>query len=211
MPSVIDLAFTSPAPAPYIPEWDTILPSIGSDNVSITTIFVHPILAPIPVAPNWVRTDWPPVNLFSNKLPFQHPPTLPTRHSVDRWFNTHLNLLVILLKSRIPLCRLSVMANPWSSSWLSLLKREFHIASHKASTTNNNYDRASAISAKINLSCESRPPRLDASHIVLPSSASPVSGSYSQCRLRPDMMSDLTNIPPPFHISSSSPVPYRTC
>jgi len=65
-------------------------------------------------------------------------------------------------------------------------------------------------SAKINPASEARAPRPDASDVVFPSSASPASGRHSQRRLRRDVTSDLTHIPPPPHISCSSPPPYLT-
>ena len=65
-------------------------------------------------------------------------------------------------------------------------------------------------SAKINPEPEARAPRPDASDVVFPSSASTASGRHSQRRLRPDVTSDLTHIPPPPHITGSSPHPYLT-
>jgi len=65
-------------------------------------------------------------------------------------------------------------------------------------------------SAKINPASEARVPRPDASDVVFASSASPASERHSQPQLRPDVTSDLTHIPPPPHISCSSPPPYLT-
>jgi len=66
------------------------------------------------------------------------------------------------------------------------------------------------ISAKVNPASESWGPGPDASDVVFPSTVSIASGRHFQCRLRPDVMSDLTDILLPSHISCSSPAPYLT-
>jgi len=71
-------------------------------------------------------------------------------------------------------------------------------------------EKIAPTSAKINLASEARAPCPDASDVVFPSFASPASGRHSKRRLRPDVTSDLTHIPPPPHISCSSPPPYLT-
>jgi len=63
-------------------------------------------------------------------------------------------------------------------------------------------------SARIKPASEAQAPRPDASDVVFPSSASPASGRHSQRRLRPDVTANLTHIPPPPHISCTSPPPY---
>ena len=65
-------------------------------------------------------------------------------------------------------------------------------------------------SARINPVSEARVPSPDASNVVFPSPASLASACHSQRRLRPDVMSDLTDIPPLPHISCSPPAPYLT-
>jgi len=81
--SVLDLAFTSPAPLPFIQEWATDLPSTGSDHVPISIRLAHPISSPPPPAPNWVRTEWPTLQpqLKETKIPL--PPALPTRYALE--------------------------------------------------------------------------------------------------------------------------------
>jgi len=56
-PSVLDLAFVSSSLIPFFQEWTTDLPSTGSNHVPITISIAHPITAPPPPAPKWVRTD----------------------------------------------------------------------------------------------------------------------------------------------------------
>jgi len=63
---------------------------------------------------------------------------------------------------------------------------------------------------KFNPASEAQAPRPDTSKVVFPSTVSPASGRNSQHRLRPQLTSDLTHIPPPPHICCSSPAPYLT-
>jgi len=76
-PSVLDLAFVSPPLMPCFHEWATDLPSTGSDHVPITIRMAHPITTPPPPAPNWVRTDWPTLELLLKETAIPLPPRPP--------------------------------------------------------------------------------------------------------------------------------------
>ena len=143
-PSVLDLAFASSALRPFFQEWTTDLPSTGSDHVPITITIAHPITAPPPLAPNWVRTDWPTLEPLLKETIFPPPPSLPTRHSLEGWFDSHLNSLVALLRAHTPLRRPSIRAKPWWSPLPTTLRKEFHTSARKARASNDPQDRAVA-------------------------------------------------------------------
>jgi len=143
-PSVLDLAFASSSLMPFFQEWTTELPSTGSDHVPITISITHLITAPPPPAPNWVRTDWPTLEPLLKETIVPPPPSLPTRHSLENWFDSHLNTLVALLKAHTPLRRFSIRAKPWWSLLLTTLRKEFHTSARKARASNDPQDRAVA-------------------------------------------------------------------
>ena len=131
-PSVIDLAFASPALAAYFRAWETPLPSTGSDHIPITILLSHPISSPPLPSPNWSKTDWPSLEPLLKECTVPPPPVLPTRLSLEVWFNKHLDSLTALLRVHTPLYRPSTRAKPWWSPLLSTLRMEFHGASRKA-------------------------------------------------------------------------------
>ena len=128
-PSVLDLAFASPALVPFFQEWATDLPSTGSDHVPILIRLAHPIGCPPPLALNWVRTDWPNLEPQLKETNIPPPPALPTKHAFEEWFDSHLGKLIELLKTHTPSCRPSIRAKPWWSPLLSTLRKEFHSSS----------------------------------------------------------------------------------
>ena len=143
-PSVLDLAFASSSLVPFFQGWSSDLRSTGSDHVPITITIAHPIAAPPPPAPNWVRTDWPTLEPLLKEAIIPPPPNLPTKHWLEKWFDSNLNTLVALLKAHTPLRRPSIRAKPWWSPLLSTLRKDFHISAQKARASNNPQDRAVA-------------------------------------------------------------------
>ena len=131
-PSVIDISFASPRLAPFCHHWDTSLPSTGSDHVPITIIVSHLVLSPPMPSPNWALTDWDSLNPLLGELVFPAPPQLPTRLSLEAWFDRHLSILTSRLTSHTPVKRPSHRSKPWWSPILTVLRREFHSASHVA-------------------------------------------------------------------------------
>ena len=63
----------------------------------------------MPLPPNWVRTDWPSVNLFSNKLPFQ--PPLPS--PLDTPLTADLTLTSIYASPFLSLTSHSAACQSW--------------------------------------------------------------------------------------------------
>jgi len=107
-PSHLDRAFASTSLVPFFQDWSTDLPSTGSDHVPINITIAHPIRAPPPPAPNWFRTDWPTLEPLLKEVIIPPPPNLPTRYSLENWFDMNLNTLVALLKTHSPLRRPSI-------------------------------------------------------------------------------------------------------
>ena len=143
-PSVLDLAFASSSLVPFFQDWSTDLPSTGSDHVTITIKIAHPIRVPPPPAPNWVRTDWPTLEPLLKEVIIPPPPNLPTRYSLEKWFDSNLNTLVALLKAHTPLRRPSIRAKPCWSTLLTTLRKDFHTSAWKARAPNDPQDRAVA-------------------------------------------------------------------
>jgi len=142
--SVLDLAFASPALVPFFQEGATDLPSTGSDHVPISIRLAHLITCPPPLAPNWVRTDWPNLQPQLKETNIPPPPALPTKHTFEEWFDFHLGTLIELLKTHTPSCRPSITAKRWWSPLLSTLPKEFHSSSRKARTSDDPQDRVIA-------------------------------------------------------------------
>ena len=139
---MLDLVFASSSLMLFFQEWTTDLPSTGSDHVPITITIVHPITAPPSPNPNWVRTHWPTLEPLLKETIVPPPPNLRTRHSLEAWFDAHLNSLVTLLKAHTPLQRPSIRAKPWWSPLLTTLRKEFHTSTRKARASNDPQDRA---------------------------------------------------------------------
>ena len=143
-PSVLDLSFASSLLLPFCQTWDTPLPSTGSDHVPVQIILSHPFTSSPSPSPNWSLTDWPAlVPLFKN-FTVPPPPPLPTRLSLEAWFDRHLSRLTTLLTSHTPTKRPSYRSKPWWSPLLSLLQKEFHSASRKVRSSHLPTDRATA-------------------------------------------------------------------
>ena len=134
-PSVIDLSFASPGLAPFCHHWEISLPLTSSDHVPITITVSHPILSlPMP-SPNWALTDWDSLTPLLGDLVFPAPPQLPTLLALEAWFDRHLSTLTSLLTSHTPVKRPSQRSKPWWSPLVTVLRREFHSASHGARAT----------------------------------------------------------------------------
>ena len=131
-PSVLDLFFTSPSLLPFCQTWDTPLPSTGSDHVPVQIILSYPLTSPPPPSPNWSLTDWPTLTPLLKDFIVPPPPSLPTRLSLEAWFNRHLSRLTTLLTSHTLTKRPSYRSKPWWSPLLSLLRMEFHSTITKA-------------------------------------------------------------------------------
>ena len=86
-PSVLDLSFASPLLLPFCQTWGIPLPSTGSDHVSVQIILSHPFTSPPPPSLNWSLTDWPALIPFLKDFTFPQPPPLPTRLSLEAWFD----------------------------------------------------------------------------------------------------------------------------
>ena len=143
-PSVIDLSFASPRLAPFCHHWDTSLPSTGSDHVPITITFPHPVLSPPMPSPNWALNNGDSLTPLLGDLVFPAPPQLPTRLSLEAWFDRHLSTLTSLLTSHTPVKRPSHRSKPWWSPLLTILRREFHSASRVARASHLTFDQDAA-------------------------------------------------------------------
>ena len=143
-PSVLDLSFASPSLLPFCQMWDTPLPSTGSDHIPVQIILSHPFTSPPLPSPNWSLTDWPVLAPLLKDFTVPPPPSLPTRLSLEAWFDRHLSPLTTLLTSHTPTKRPSYRSKPWWSPLLSLLRKEFHSASRKARSSHLPTDRATA-------------------------------------------------------------------
>ena len=143
-PAVIDLAFASPRLAPYFHHWDTSLPSTGSDHVPITITVSHSVLSPPMPSPNWALTDWDSLTPLLGDLVFPAPLQLPTRLSLEAWFDRHLATLTSLFTSHTAVKRPSYRSKPWWSPLLTVLRREFHSTSRiaRASRLSSEQDAA---------------------------------------------------------------------
>jgi len=142
--SVLDLAFTSSSLVPFFQDWSTDLPSTGSDHVPITITIAHLIRAPLPPAQNWIRTDWPTLEPLLKEVILPPLPNLPTRYSLEKWFDSNLNTVVVLLTAHTPLRRPSIRAKLWWFLLLTTLRKDFHTSARKARATNDRQDRAVA-------------------------------------------------------------------
>ena len=143
-PSVLDLSFASPSLLPFCQTWDTPLPSTGTDHVPVQLILSHPFTSPPPPSPNWSLTDWPTLVLLLKDFTVPPPPSLPTRLSLEAWFDRHLSRLTTLLTSHTHTKRPSYRSKPWWSPLLSLLRKEFHSATRTARSSHLPADRATA-------------------------------------------------------------------
>ena len=111
-PPVLDLSFASSSLLPFCQTWDTPLPSIGSDHVPVQIILSHPLTSPTPPSPNWSLTDWPALAPLLKDFIVPPPPALPTRLSLEAWFDRHLSCPTTLLTSHTPTKRPSYRSNP---------------------------------------------------------------------------------------------------
>jgi len=147
-PSVIDLSFASPLLFPFFaPEILTPLPSTGSDHVPIFLTFAHPISSPPPPVPNRSLADWVSLSSALSQLLIPPPPSLPTKASLEAWFDTPLAHVTTLLSSHIPLKRPSHRSKPWWLPILSVLQRGFHSASrHSHSSASASHMAAAPLS-----------------------------------------------------------------
>ena len=98
---------------------------------------------PLPV-PNWSLTDWGSLSPALSELLIPPPPSLPTKASLEAWFDTQLARVTTLRPSLPPLQRPSHRSKPWWSPILSVLRREFHSASHPSRCSASPSDKAAA-------------------------------------------------------------------
>ena len=110
--SVLDLSFASPSLLPFCQEWDTPIPSTGSDHVPVQIILSHPFSSSPPSSPNWSLTDRPSIEPLLKELVVPPPPTLPTRLSLQAWFDRHISRITTLLTSHTPTKRPSHRSKP---------------------------------------------------------------------------------------------------
>ena len=148
-PSVLDLSFASPWLLPFCLTWDTPLPSTGLDHIPVQIILSHPFTSLPSTSPNSSLTNWPTLASLLNDISVPQPPPLPTRLSLEACFDRHLSRLTTLLTSHTPTKRPFLRSKPWWSPLLSLLRKEFHSASRKASCSHLPADRAAANLSKM--------------------------------------------------------------
>ena len=120
-PSVLDLSFAFHSLLSFCQAWATPLPSTGSDHVPVQIIRSHRFSSPPLPSPNWSLTDWPTLIPLLQDFAVPHPPSVPTRLSLEAWFDRHLTRLTALLTSHTPTMRPSYRSKPWWSPLLSLL------------------------------------------------------------------------------------------
>ena len=101
-PFVLDLSFASPLLLPLCQTWDTPLPSTGSNHVPVQIILSHPFTSPLLPSPNWSLTDGTALVPLLNDFTVPPPASLPTRLSLEAWFDRQLSRLTTLLTSHTP-------------------------------------------------------------------------------------------------------------
>ena len=143
-PSVLDLSFASPSLLPFCKMLNTPLPSTGSDHVPIQIILSHPFSSPPCLSPNRSLTDWHTLVQLHNDFAVPPPPPLPTRLSLEAWFDQHFSRRTTLLTSHTPTKRPSYPSKPWWSPLLSLLRKEFDSTTRKARSSHLPADSTAA-------------------------------------------------------------------
>ena len=142
--SVLDLSFASPFLLLFRQAWNTPLPSTGSDHVPIQIMLSHLFASPPPRSTIWSLTDWPTLESLFKDFAVLPPPPLPTRLSLEAWFDRHLATLTTLFTTNTPTKHPLYCSKPWWSPLLSLHRKEFHSASRKSGSSHSPSDRASA-------------------------------------------------------------------
>jgi len=132
MPPVSDLAFPNPLLLAIVKGWDTSLPSTGSTHIPITI----PVTSPSPdLAPpdlTWDYTDWETLSPLLKNFRVSAPPACPSLNALEDWITGWLDQLTGLLKEHTPSSRPDHQSNPWSSLYLTILRREYHKAARTA-------------------------------------------------------------------------------
>ena len=111
-PSVLDLSFAFSLLLPFCQTWDTPLPPTGSDHFPVQIRLSQPFTSPPSPSPNWSLTDWPALVPLLKNLTVPPPPSLPTRISLEAWFDRHLSRHTTLLTSHTPTTRPSDPSKP---------------------------------------------------------------------------------------------------
>ena len=131
-PSVLDLAFANPHLLPLVKNWESSLPSTGSDHIPITITLAAPSLIQKPPRPRWADTDWETLDPIIKGFKVPAAPSCPTPPKLDEWMSESLNRLVALLKEHTPVSRPSHHSKPWWTPHLTILRREYHKAARAA-------------------------------------------------------------------------------
>ena len=131
-PSVLDLAFANRHLLHLVKNWESSLPSTGSDHIPITITVAAPSLNQKPPRPRWVDTDWETLDPIIKGFKVPAAPSCPTPPRPDEWMSESLNRLVALLKEHTPVSRPSHHSKPWWTPHLTILRREYHQAARAA-------------------------------------------------------------------------------
>jgi len=147
-PSVLDLAFANPHLLPLVKNWESSLPSTGSDHIPITITLAAPALNQKPPSPQWADTDWETLDPIIKGFKFPAAPSCPTPLRLDEWMSESRNCLVALLKEHTPVSRPSHHSKPWWTPHLTILRREYHKAARAARKHDTPHMREVAGAAK---------------------------------------------------------------
>jgi len=132
-PSVLDLAFANPHLLPLVKNWESSLPSTGSDHIPITITLAALSLNQEPPRPRWADRAWENLDPIIKGFNVPAAPSCPTPPRLDEWMSESLNRLVALLKEHTPVSRPSHHSQPWWTPHLTILRREYHKAARTAS------------------------------------------------------------------------------
>jgi len=128
------------------------LPPRGSDYAALSIVLSTSLLQPTPRGLNWKYTDWDLISPLLADLTLAAPPTLPTPHTLDLWFDDSLAKITHLITSNTPSRCPSSYSKPW---WilehtqlrgihyhLTCLMRKNHTSPAQARATQNAYFKA---------------------------------------------------------------------
>jgi len=131
-PSVLDLAFANTHLLPLVKNWESSLPSTGSDHIPITITLAALSLNQKPPRPRWADTDWETLDPIIKGFKVPAAPSCPTPPRLDEWMSESLNRLVALRKEHTPVSRPSHHSKPWWTPHMTILRREYHNAARAA-------------------------------------------------------------------------------
>jgi len=146
--SVLDLAFANSPLFPSVSQWDTPLPSTGSDHVPVLITLKSPRFRPPPPSPNWSRTDWARILPALPAMVAPPAPAVCSPTTFEDWFDTNAGRVKSLITTNTPMSRPSPRSKPWWSPLLSRLRTALHLASRTYRSSRDPYDQSAQRSAR---------------------------------------------------------------